>query len=116
MLVQILQLIVAFTVVLFGLVSLFAPVQLGKAVGLTGDDKGVAELRIGWGGLYVAMGAGALLLGTPAVYQLVGLMFGAMGITRLAHILLGKVKADGMYWGILGYELVVLVIGFLPTN
>ena len=110
---EILRIFVAITLVMFGIAALIAPVALGKAVGLSVNAKGRAEIRIGWGGLYLAMGAGALWLSSAPVYQLIGLMFGAMALTRTAHILLNRRLIDGAYLGILAYEVVVAVLCLL---
>jgi hypothetical protein len=110
---EVLRMFIAITLILFGAAALVAPLALGKAVGLSANAKGQAEIRIGWGGLYLAMGAGALWLSSPAVYQLIGLMFGAMALTRIAHILRNRRLMDGAYLGILAYEVVVAALCLL---
>jgi len=111
---EILRMFIAITLILFGVAALMAPEALGKAVGLSSNPKGRAEIRIGWGGLYLAMGAAALWLNATPAYQLIGLMFGAMALTRTAHILRNRRLVDGAYLGILAYEIVVTLLCLLP--
>ncbi|MCS6835151.1 MAG: hypothetical protein NZ750_03930 [Anaerolineae bacterium] len=110
---EVLRMFVAITLVLFGVAAFVAPTALGKTVGLSTNSKGQAEIRISWGSLYLAMGAGALLLDSAAAYQLIGLMFSAMALARTVHILHNRRLVDNTYLGILAYEVVVAVLCLL---
>jgi|GEM_PF-1656776 hypothetical protein len=80
-----LKLAAALLVLVFGIISLIAPKRLAASVGLgASEPNGTAEIRIGWGGLYTALGLGALLLRLyPTAFIMLAFAFGGMALTRL---------------------------------
>jgi hypothetical protein len=56
-----------------GVAGLVAPDAVARATGLAATGPpGRTELRAAFGGLFVALGAGCIVLGDPAAYLLVG--------------------------------------------
>ncbi len=54
-----------------------------------GDSTmGLSEVRAASGALFIGLGAGALLLNTPAVFAMVGFAWGGAAIGRLTSIVL----------------------------
>ena len=106
-----LKLLLAVANVLFGVVSLVAPKRLAEAVGLGVDTPdGLAEIRNGWGGLYLALGLTLLVLQAVPAYQVAGAMYAGMGVTRLAQMLTQKSLRTPIQAGILAFEAVSAVI------
>lgn len=87
------KLVLAGVNVVFGLVALLRPDLIARVIGVQAESaQGRAELRIQYGGMYVAMGVGAILLQFyPVAFVMFGLAYAGMAITRLA--LLGREKA-----------------------
>ena len=56
----------------------------------TGSTMGVSEIRAASGALFVGLGFGAIVLGTPLAYAMVGFAWGGASIGRLTSIV-----ADG---------------------
>ena len=77
----------------FGLFSIYSPEMLAKSTSITlNGARGRTELRVGFGGFFTAMGAAALLMNDPAVYQLLG--YGWLGgmIVRVFSVFIDGAK------------------------
>lgn len=104
----------AFLNVVFGLVALIAPKPLAKAVGLETDNPlGIAEIRTGWGGLYLAFGVALLYMQSPSAYWIIGAGYGGMFFTRLVQLLLNRKLFKPSLIGILAFELLTMLIFML---
>ena len=55
-----------------------------------GSTMGLSEIRAASGALFIGLGAGAIFLGTPLAYAMVGFAWGGAAIGRLTSIV-----ADG---------------------
>lgn len=91
MILMILKIIAALGTIATGLVSLIRP---GAVTGFTGlsvtGPRGVTEIRAVLGALFVALGATPLLLNVPAAYQMLGIAYLAVGLVRLASMIVDK--------------------------
>lgn len=104
--------------ILFGVVALVAPKRLGQAVGLDTDNPtGLAELRIGWGGLYIALGVAAVYMQSTSAFWLLGAGYAGMGATRLAHlIILNRKFYSPMQVGLMAFEFVSAFVFMIPSS
>ncbi len=108
---DILKLIFAGLNVVFGLVALVAPKRLADAVGLgTENPVGIAEIRNGWGGIYLAMGVGLIVLQNPAAYAIVGMGYAGMGLTRLVQMALFPILRTPTQAGIVVFEAITAIV------
>lgn len=76
----------------FGAIGWLAPRYTMELLDLSpgGSTMGVSEIRAASGALFIGLGTGALLLGTPLAYAMVGFAWGGAAIGRLTSLL-----ADG---------------------
>jgi hypothetical protein len=80
---QILQIIAAVGTIVTGLVSLFRPRSIQGFTGLSAEGgRGITEIRAVLGGFFVALGAAPLILNAPATYQMLGIAYLVVGLTR----------------------------------
>ena len=73
-----------------------------------GSTMGRSEVRAASGALFVGLGVGALILGTPAAYMMIGFAWGGGAVGRLTSIII-----DGQTpkkWGFFVTEATVLMI------
>jgi len=102
-------------IILFGLYSLVRPYDAAGMAHLKPEDaNGVAEVRINFGGLFLAMGAAPLLLNDPVAYQVVGITFIGAFITRLATLFTNHPQVDRLFVVSAVFELAVGLILLLP--
>ena len=73
----------------FGAVGWLAPRYTMGLLDLHAGETtmGVSEIRAASGALFVGMGLGALILGTPAAYAMIGFAWGGAAIGRITSIL-----------------------------
>ena len=91
MIVQVLQIIVVIATIVTGLISLIRPRSIGGFTGLTADDgRGITEIRCVLGGFFVALGAAPLILNAPAAYQMLGIAYLVVGVTRAVSMVVDK--------------------------
>lgn len=91
MVIKILQLIAIIATILTGLFSLINPLGVQGFTGLTAPGgRGITEIRSILGGLFIGLGIAAFLLGTRETYQMLGIMYLAIGAVRLVSIFLDK--------------------------
>ncbi len=94
--------------VLFGIAALLRPDLIARVIGVQAESaQGRAELRIQYGGMYVAMGAGAILLQFyPVAFVMFGLAYAGMALTRLALIAREQPLRTPINLGLLAFEVI----------
>lgn len=115
MVIKILQLIAVIATILTGLVSLINPLGIQGFTGLTAPGgRGITEIRSILGGLFIGLGIAVFLLGTRETYQMLGIMYLAIGVVRFASIFLDKSSTQSN-WISLAVEIIFGVILLLPV-
>jgi len=88
---KILQIIAIIGTIGTGLVSLFWPQSVFGFTGLTAPGpRGITEIRSILGALFIGLGIAVFLLGTRQVYQMLGIMYLAIGVVRAVSMLVDK--------------------------
>ena len=65
------------------------------------DTMGMSEIRASVGCLFVGMGIGALIIGTPAAYAMLGFCWTGAAVGRLTSCLLdGASRKKWVYFGV----------------
>ena len=74
----------------FGAIGWLAPRYVADVLDLKtdGSTMGLSEMRAASGALFVGLGVGALILGTPAAYAMIGFAWGGAAIGRITSIAL----------------------------
>ncbi len=90
--IDILNLLLAVVSIGLGAIGWFAPRYTMNLLELasTGSSMGMSEIRAVSGALFVGLGLGAIILGTPLAYAMIGFAWGGAAVGRLTSIL-----ADG---------------------
>lgn len=90
--IDILNILVALLTVGLGAFGFLAPRYTAEVLDLEfgASSMGKSELRASAGGLFVALGFGALVIGTPLAYGMMGVAYLGAGAGRLLSILLDK--------------------------
>ena len=115
MVIKILQLIAVIATILTGLVSLINPLGVQGFTGLTAPGgRGITEIRSILGGLFIGLGIAVFLLGTRETYQMLGIMYLAIGLVRFVSIFLDKSSTQSN-WISLTVEIIFGVILLLPV-
>jgi len=115
MVIKILQLIAVIATILTGLVSLINPLGVQGFTGLTAPGgRGITEIRSILGGLFIGLGIAVFLLGTRETYQMLGIMYLAIGLVRFVSIFLDKSSTQSN-WISLAVEIIFGVILLLPV-
>jgi len=84
---QILKIICAVGTVATGFISLLAPRSIKGFTGLEATGpRGITEIRAVMGALFIA----PFILGSPAVYQALGIMYLAIALVRTVSMFLDK--------------------------
>lgn len=117
--VEILQIIMAVASILFGVASLARPQVVAAAVGFVlPQAQGVSEIRINWGGVYIGLGIGAIVLGTlndmPGAYQVFGFGYAGASLVRVIEVVLNRSLISRTFLIILGFEVVSAIVFLLP--
>lgn len=86
---DILNVIFALTSIGLGVFGWLAPRYTMAALNLEGrnDTMGMSEVRASAGCLFVGMGVGALLIGTPAAFAMIGFCWTGAAVGRLTSLL-----------------------------
>lgn len=115
--VEILKIIVGVLSMLFGVIGVARPKAMADFAhfGLA-DARGVAETRINFGGFFIALGGGVILLNDPEVYILLGLGYAGLAIVRLINAAFERSLLEPVYLATLGFEIVSAIILLLPTS
>lgn len=111
-LVAILNILLALISIGFGGIGWLAPHYTMGLLDLQAGETtmGVSEIRAASGALFVGLGVGALLLGTPAAYAMIGFAWGGAAVGRLTSILADPAPTRRT-WTFLGAEAVVGAVG-----
>ncbi|MEL6511612.1 MAG: DUF4345 family protein [Pseudomonadota bacterium] len=96
-----------FSIVL-GLFGWLAPKYTMEVVDLQrgATTMGVSEIRAASGALFVGLGVGALVLGSPAAYAMIGFAWGFASIGRLTSIIADEAPTRKT-WGFFACEAAV---------
>ena len=88
--IDILNTALAVVSIALGLISWINPRYTLGALNLamTHDTMGLSELRAASGAMFVGLGAGALILGGPTAYTMMGMGWGFASLGRLTSIIL----------------------------
>ena len=91
----------------FGVIGWLMPKYTLEVLNLAGhtDTMGMSEIRASGGALFVGMGLGAMILGTPTAYAMLGLCWLGASVGRLTSIAL-----DGATRKKLGFVAVELAV------
>jgi len=115
MVIKILQIIAVVATVLTGLISLVNPRGVEGFTGLTAPGgRGITEIRSILGGLFIGLGIAVFLLGTRQTYQMLGIMYLAIGVVRLVSIFLDKSSVQSN-WISLAVEIIFGIILVVPA-
>ena len=115
MIIKTLQLIAVIATILTGLVSLVNPHGIQGFTGLTAPGgRGITEIRSILGGLFIGLGIAVLLLGTRETYQMLGIMYLAIGVVRFVSIFLDKSSVQSN-WISLVIEIIFGIILVQPA-
>lgn len=114
---EILKLLAALASLIFGVVALLRPRIVARMAGVGTDTaKGEAEVRISWGGLFIALALGVIILNSPQAYQLFGIAYLGTFIVRIGTIAADRSLLDGGFIVSGLFELVSAVIFLLPSG
>ena len=115
MVIKILQLIAVIATILTGFVSLINPLGVQGFTGLTAPGgRGITEIRSILGGLFIGLGIAVFLLGTRETYQMLGIMYLAIGVVRFVSIFLDKSSTQSN-WISFAVEIIFGMILLLPV-
>ena len=88
---QTLQVIAALATIATGLVSLIWPRAVQGFTGLdVSGSRGITEIRAVLGGFFVALGAAPLILDAEAAYQMLGIAYLVVALTRAVSMFVDK--------------------------
>lgn len=86
---KVLQIIAVIATILTGMLSLFWPKMAEGFTGLTAPGgRGITEIRAVLGGLFIGLGIAVFLLGTRETYQMLGIMYLAIGAVRAVSMVI----------------------------
>ncbi|OGO60884.1 MAG: hypothetical protein A2032_07455 [Chloroflexi bacterium RBG_19FT_COMBO_49_13] len=106
---MVLKILSAVATIVTGLLALVKPSAIYGFIGLNATDvRGVSEIRAIFGGLFIALGAAPLFLGSVA-YQVLGIGYLAIAVVRAFSIVFDKSYARSNIIS-LGTEIVLGVI------
>jgi len=84
-----LQIIAVIATILTGLVSLVWPLKVQDFTGLTAPaGRGITEIRAILGALFIGLGIAVFVLGTRETYQMLGIMYLAIGGVRAVSMVI----------------------------
>jgi hypothetical protein len=94
--------------------GLLATLRPSAVPGFTGVEatgpRGITEIRSIFGGLFLGVGAYPLVVGLPAAYQMLGVMYLAIAAVRLVAMLIDGSAGEGSNLISLAVEIVFGVI------
>jgi hypothetical protein len=89
MILQILKIVCCIGTIGTGLLGALRPSAVPGFTGLeTTGPRGITEIRSIFGGLFIGVGAFPLVVGAPATYRMLGVMYLAIGAVRLVSMLI----------------------------
>jgi hypothetical protein len=106
--VELVNILLALLSIGLGAVGWLAPAYTMRVLDLQrgATTMGVSEIRAASGALFVGLGLGALVLGVPAAYAMIGFAWGGAAIGRLTSILRDEAPTRRT-WGFFACELAV---------
>ncbi len=107
---EIINIILALFSIGLGAFGWLAPRYTMQVIDITPgpSSMGISEVRAASGALFVGLGLGALLLGTPAAYMMLGFAWGGAAVGRLTSLILdGQTRQK---WTFFGTEAVVALL------
>jgi hypothetical protein len=111
---QVLNTLACLALIAFGVYAIAKPRASAQLAGLGAvSPKGIAEIRITFGMLSLALGAAPLFLDQQAAYQTTGIVFLAALVMRVVAAVLDRPRLDRGYVISGVFELVVGSILFL---
>ena len=91
MIIRILQIIAAVGTIATGFISLIWPRSVRGFTGLNVEGgRGITEIRAVLGGFFVALGAAPLILNAAAAYQMLGIAYLVVAVTRAVSMFVDK--------------------------
>ena len=107
---EILQVTMAVGTIATGLISLIRPRAVQGFTGLSAPGpRGITEIRAVLGGGFIGLGLAPLILGVPAAYQTLGIVYLAIAVARIAGMTLDK-SLERSNWISLAVEFVAGII------
>ena len=107
---EILKIVMAIGTIATGLISLIRPRAVQGFTGLSAPvPRGITEIRAILGGGFVGLGLAPLILGVPAAYQTLGIVYLVIAVARIAGIALDK-SFERSNWISLAVEIVAGII------
>jgi hypothetical protein len=87
--IDILNIFVAILTIAFGAFGFVAPryTLLALDLNTTSSTMGLSEMRASVGGLFVALGIAALILGNPVIYFTIGIAFVGAAMGRIVSLI-----------------------------
>ncbi|MEO8611242.1 MAG: hypothetical protein ABI690_25320 [Chloroflexota bacterium] len=111
---QVLNTLACLALIAFGAYAIGKPRAAAQFAGLgVVSPKGIAEIRIAFGMLSLALGAGPLLLNQQAAYQTAGIVFLGALVMRVIAAVIDRPRLDRGYIISGLFELIVGLILFL---
>ena len=109
--IDILNIAIALVSIGLGCFGWLAPKFTMEALDLQRGETtmGVSEIRASAGALFVGLGAGALILGDPVAYAMIGFAWGGAAIGRLTSLLCDTAPTRRT-WGFFATEAVVALL------
>ena len=106
--IELINILLALTSIALGAIGWLAPRYTMGVLDLsaTGSTMGVSEIRAASGALFIGLGLGALVLGTPAAYAMVGFAWAGAAIGRITSIFLDEAPTRRT-WGFAVTEIAV---------
>jgi len=81
------QIIIAVLTILLGAFVIIRPTAVYNFTGLSVNGvRGITEIRVIFGGLFVALGAAPLILNSPAAYKMLGIAYIGIAATRIGSM------------------------------
>ena len=103
---DIVKITIAVATIGFGMLSVVAPKSAEKFTGLTAPGpRGISEIRSVLGGMFVGLGAAALIYQDPSSYGTLGIGYLGIGVVRAGSIVFDK-ASTASNWSSLGFEII----------
>jgi hypothetical protein len=107
---EILKIIMAVGTIVTGLISLIWPRSVQGFTGLSAPGtRGITEIRAVLGGGFIGLGLAPLILGAPAAYQVLGIVYLVIAVARIAGIVLDR-SVERSNWISLAVEIVAGIV------
>jgi hypothetical protein len=93
------------------------PRRAGAVMRIPPDSaRGITEMRAGVGGTFAALGAWALLRGTPDAYTAVGVTWLGAAVVRVLSLQADEPETDWTFWAFLAGEATLGLAGLLARG